>query len=48
MALKYTDGFDINFELKAGEKTNLYPSGSYKDYKVPENFKKVVVGFYSD
>ena len=48
VALKFTGSVDCNFQLKVGEKTNFRPSGSYKDYKIPENFKKVVVSFVSD
>ena len=40
---------NINFQLKAGEKTNLKEfSESYTEYKMPDNFQRVVVGFPSD
>ena len=50
VAFRYDRTADINFELKAGEKTDLkdfQSSGNYSEYKIPANFKRVVVGFDS-
>jgi hypothetical protein len=50
VAFRYTGEANINFSLKANEKTNLkeYFSSAFKDYKIPDNFKRVVVSFDSD
>jgi len=48
VAFRYTGGSNINFELKSEEKTNLKGNYAFKDYKMPENLKRVVVGFNSD
>ena len=52
MAFRYNGYYDISFKLKTGAKTNLkeYAStffNTYKEYKIPDNFKRVVVGFSS-
>ena len=49
VAFRYTGNVNINFQLKAGEKTNLSEHKySFIQHRVPDIFKKVIVGFLSD
>ncbi len=50
MAFRYDGEFDINFQLKGGEKTNLKEDNGnqFTDSQMPDNLKRVVVCFYSD
>ena len=49
VAFRYTGGQNINFQLKAGEKTYLSEHNySFKQHLVPDIFKKVIVGFSSN
>lgn len=47
VAFRYDRGYQINFELKGGEKTDLREPSGMSDYRIPANFKKVVVSFSS-
>ncbi len=45
VAFRYDRICRVNFKLKGGEKIDLTEPSSMSDYRIPVNFKKVVVGF---
>jgi hypothetical protein len=47
VAFRYNGIANINFLLKAGEKTNLKETYNSKEHEILVNFKRVVVGFSS-
>jgi hypothetical protein len=48
VAFRHQSEYYINFELNGGEKSNFEESNSMSDYRIPVNFKKVVIGSSSD